>query len=362
MVLRFVTLIFGVASASSAWAQIDPTSALLLNSARGTNSALDSGRYTVRPKSDQPKKDEIKPTSRKTRDDDSAEPVTVTVPAGQTVETPPIPQPAPTQPQPLIIRCEESATCSNGNAAAPTLPRDSGRRLNLIELSFAPGYMYNFSDSNYSYRSYTYSTPTLNVDANVWLSTTFGLHGSYMGTLSGQITDSASGSKNVPAMQEWFTAGIRSRKFFSGDALSPVLSLGIDYYEFQFHVPADAALREKLRSSGFRLVLDTEIPVNSNRAWTAGVTLAPKLHHTELSTGIDFQSGGNVDANAVGISVGGRVQFERHDAIYWKFTETVEKDLFSGDASKADTNGTTPSGVAVTNSFSLFELGYTWGN
>jgi hypothetical protein len=359
MLLRFMILTFGLASASSAWAQIDPSSALLLNSGRGTNNALDSGRYTIRPKSEQTKKEESR-TAKKTRDDDSNEPVTVTVPAGQTIEA------IPTQPQvpvaqPLIIRCEQSENCAQA-VAVQAPPRDSGRRLNLIDLSFAPGYMYNFSDSNYSYRSYTYSTPTLNVDANVWLSQTFGLHGSYMGTLSGQITDSANGSKNVPATQEWFTAGIRSRKFINSSALSPVLTFGVDYYEFQFRVPQDAVLREKLRSSGFRLTLDAEIPVNENRAWTAGVTLAPKLHHTELSTGIDFQSGGNVEANSVGISVGGRVQFEREDAIYWKFTQIVEKDLFSGDASKVDTNGLTPSGVAVTNSFSLFELGYTWGN
>lgn len=356
-----------------AWAQIDPSSALLLNSGRGTNSGIDSGRYKIRPKAESSKKDDQHGVpAKKQKEEENNEPVTVTVPYGQPVLASDYATSSQViSPQQVIVRCDAlAAACANSNGkesgssgAEPRQDyRDLGRRLNLMDLSFSPGYIYNNSDSGYSYRSYTYSTPTLTVDANVWMHPGFALRGSYTGTLSGHISDSANGSKNIPAMQEWFTAGFRSRKFFGSDAMASALSFGFDYYDYQFRVPSDAALREKLHSTGIRLALDAEIPVSASRSWTVGATLAPKLRHVELSTGIDFQSGGNVDANSVGISFGSRIQFERHDAVFWKVSHTVEKDLFSGDATKADQNGTTPSGVAVINSFSLIEVGYAWGN
>lgn len=355
---------------SRALAQFDPSSALLLNNGTGNgtgvNSAVDSGRYTIRPKAEVQKPEPKAPAAKKTREpDDSAEPVTVVVPAVQNSN-------AASQQvgsgQPVIIRCdthadprlEARAECPS--TPAPASPRDSGRRLNLMDLSFAPGYLYNNSDSSYSYRSYTVAAPILTVDANVWLMQSFSLHGSYTGSLSGSVNDSSSGARNVPATEEWFTAGVRMRKFVSADALSPVMNFGVEYYDYEFHVPADANLREKLVSTGLRLSLDVEIPVNANRSWTLGAMLAPKLSHTESATGITFQSGGNVDANAVGISLGGRLQFDRNDAIFWKASQIVEKDLFAGQASLADQNGVTPTGVSVTNSFTILEVGYSWGD
>lgn len=365
MILRLMVLTFGLAAATGiANAQIDPSSALLLNSSRSGGSPAESSRYTIRPRPETTRKDETR-TVRKPREDESpSEPVTVNIPSGQTVEATPN---SSQNLQPLIIRCEEPSTCPpvlvQGGTHQPSQPlvRENLRKLNLIELSFAPGYLYNNSDSSYSYRSYTSSTPTLTVDANVYLSGTFALHGAYTGTLSGHVSDANNGSKNVPASQEWFVAGFRWRKFFGVDVASPVLYFSVDYYDYQFRVPSDAVLREKLRSTGVRISLDAEIPANQRRSWTVGASLAPKLRHAELSTGVEFQSGGNVDANAVGLSLGGRVQFERSDAIFWKLSHTVEKDLFSGQASKADPqSGLTPQGVAVINSFTLFEIGYTW--
>lgn len=349
---------------------MDPSSALLLNSGRSGSTVIDSGRYTIRQKSELPRKEEShgSPT-KKARDEDPPEPVTVVVPDAQSENQNQSQQAGVSQhppAQPLVVRCEGFAPCvpstQSPNPTPAIAPKEHSRRLNLMDLSLAPGYLYNNSDSGYSYRNYTYSTPTLSVDANVWLNPGFALRGSYTGTLSGHVSDATNGSKNIPAMQEWMTAGFRIRKFFGREVSAALLNFGVDYYDFQFRVPSDASLRQKLRSTGVRIAVEAEVPVSTTRAWTIGASLAPKLRHVEMATGIDFQSGGNVDANAVGVSAGGRVQFERNDAIFWKVTHTVEKDLFSGDATKADLNGTTPSGVAVTNSFTLFELGYAWGN
>jgi hypothetical protein len=171
------------------------------------------------------------------------------------------------------------------------------------------------------------------------------------------------GARNVPASQQWLTAGVRSRKFFGASALSPLLLFGADYYEYQFKVPSDSVYRATLKSVGILLSVEAELPVNLKRSWTVGFSIGPKLQHSEIANATDFRSGSNVDSNMIGASLGGRFQFERQDAIFWKLTHRVEKNLFSGDASIADpaTSGT-PSGVSVTNSFTFFELGYSWGN
>ena len=53
----------------------------------------------------------------------------------------------------------------------------------------------------------------------------------------------------------------------------------------------------------------------------------------------------------------------REHQMFWQIYETLERNTFSGTASPADPlTGTAPTGVSVTNSFTFFKLGYTWGN
>lgn len=346
--------------ATSAFAQFDPSSALLFNGSRGAReNSFDSGRYTVRPKEATRREDPRAAAGKRNSTKDSEEegdttPVTVTVPPDASEGPQQAPKTAQPDPQPAPIKAE---------AAKQLPPRDVSRRLNLVEVSFAPGYLYSNSDSNSYYRRYTMAVPVLSVDANVWLSPYFGLNGSYAATLSGHVGDSLTGNKNVPATHEWFTAGFRSRRFFGSDVLANTVALGLDYYDYHFRVPSDASYREKLSSVGVRISLEAEMPMTIYRSWVVGIFFAPKLAHREEATGTSVQSGGNVDANMVGISVGGRMQFERKDAIFWKITHQVEKDMYSGEASAADpAAGQVLTGVSVTNSISIFTFGYTWGD
>ena len=342
------------------FAQVDPSSALLLNSGSRTydrDSAVDSGRYTVKPKSEAPARrepirdrDDVRPTVRKTQTVE-AQPTPAAIP----METP-VPDAVAGQNAPQVIE-------ENPEDKIPTRAKNFDRRLNLLEISVAPGYLYNNSESSFFYRRYHSAAPVIGADARVWLHPGFALQVGYLGTLSGHVNDSFDGSKNVPATQQWSTAGIRSRKIFFNDGAFSTMVFGIDYLEYQFRVPSDAVLRGKLKSTGVQLSLESEIAVNPRRAWTVGFTFQPKLQHKESATSLEFESGANVDANGVGISLGGRIQFERQDAIFWKLSHTIEKDLFSGDATVSDPmTGVVPASVAVTNSFSILQFGYTWGN
>ncbi|MES2962368.1 MAG: hypothetical protein V4760_00665 [Bdellovibrionota bacterium] len=336
----------------SALAQSDP-SVLLLNSGPSPadrDRGLEAGRYTVRPK--ESSKEAKLPRAQQSAGETKSE----TKSEGGETRTP-SPTPAPT---PAVVP-----------AASPTPPPEHAvrvldvrddRRLTMLEIAVAPGYLYNVSDSAYSYRSYNTAAPTISLDAKVWLSPTFAIHTSYLGTVSGNVNDSVNGSRNVAATQQWNTLGLRSRKFFGATRLAPTLEFGLDYYEYEFRVPSDAQTRARLKSTGAQLSLETEIPNSPYRSYTLGFTFNPKLQHKESATAVDFQSGGTVDANGVGVSVGSKVRFDRSNAMFWKVSYSVEKDVFGGTASLADQTGIAPTGVSVTNTFSLIQLGYTWGD
>ncbi len=341
------------AFSASAFAQSDP-SVLLLNSGSSPadrDRGLEAGRYTVRPKDTTAKTPRTQQSTPEVKTDptDPRTPGPTPVPAA-TVTPNPTPQPTPEPTQ--------------GTAASPTYQESrDDRRLTMLELAIAPGYLYNVSDSAYSFRSYNASAPTLSLDAKVWLASTFAIHTSYLGTVSGNVNDSTTGSRNVAATQQWYWVGLRSRKFFGATRLAPTLEFGLDYYEYEFRVPSDALTRGRLKSTGAQLSLETEVPNSPYRSYTLGFTFAPKLQHKETATAVDFQSGGSVDANAVGLSVGQKIRFDRSNAMFWKLSYQIEKDVFGGDASLADPqSGVAPSGVSVTNTFSLIQLGYTWGD
>lgn len=369
---------------SLAQAQIDPSSALLLDSGSRTGvreTGLDSGRYTVRPRNDRKTEDPRAPKSTRTTEPETAE------------QQQPVQRPVEKAPERTVVEkpVEKSAEKSSERtseissekldktstvveqstaAAQPVEPsgplvaevRDD-RRLSMLELSIAPGYLYNASSSGYSYRNYNTASPTLALDARVWMNRSTAIHTSYLGTLGGSVSDSFSGSRSVSVPQQWFELGFRSRKYFGLTRLSPSLVFGIDWQEYQFRAPADSQTRAKISSSGALFSLEAEVPHSPYRSWTLGFVFSPKLQHKEAATAVEFQSGGGVDANSVGISLGGKLRFDRSNAMFWKLTHTIEKDVFSGDASQPDVlTGVVPSGVTITNSFTLIQLGYTWGD
>lgn len=388
--LLFLTI--GLICGPLAQAQIDPSSALLLNSgshSSGRDSGLDSGRYTVRPKSDSSSRREETRSPRRAQSFGEPETTSLQTPAAASQESTSrenenpstetkneagslgVPQPAKagvapaetSEPKATDKGLEETSEKSTQSSGEPSESLVGDRRLNLLELSVAPAYIYNNSDSSFFYRNYFASAPAISVSANVWLNPNLGLSTSYLGTLSGHVNDSFDGSKNSVATQQWFTAGVRSRQFFGGSPGSSLLVFGLDYYEYQFRVASDAVLRQRLRSTGVRLSVETELPTSPRHSWTLGFSLLPRLSHKEEATGIEFQSGSGVETNTVSLSLGSRFEFDRTSAVYWKLSHMIEKNLFSGDASVSDPiRGVTPSGVAVTNSFTIFELGYTWGD
>ena len=341
---------------TQAWGQIDPSSALLLNSGAYSSKregGIDTGRYTVRPHEATTTKSAPRARAAAEDDDDESD-----APAPRATPTPaPTPTPSPT-PTPA------PASTVAADAEAPNrFELKDDRRLTMLEIALAPGYLYKSSDSAYSPRRYVSASPSLAADAKVWLSPTFALRTAYLGSLGGNVSDSTDGSRNVAATHQWFWVGIRSRKFFGVTRLAPTLEFGVNYFEYDFRVPSDTRMHDRLHSSGVHLSLDAEVPSGPFRSWTLGFEFSPKVQHKETATASDYQSGGSVDANTIGVSMGSKIRFDHSSAMFWKVCYSIEKDVFGSTASLADPqSGVTPSGVSVTNAYTFLQLGYNWGD
>ncbi len=362
-----------IAFSLTANAQIDPSSALLLNSGRTVpvrESGIDSGRYTVRPRAEQPVRQEkparvIKQTTETSStsavDTEQAQVIQTQTVQTQTVQTQTVqgPEVSPT-PGPVPVAATPTATPVQ--VVAP-VAKTAARQLTMIDLSIAPGYLYNDSSSSFAYRDYNLSAPVLGIDANVWFAPSFGLHAGFMGTSNASVSDSLDHQRSVSVTEQWFLVGLRARKFFGTTDLAPSLTFGVDYQEYQFRVPSDSVLRAKLTTTGPVLSLETELPSSATMSWILGATYAPKLNHKETSNATDFSTGRNPGSSSIGLSLGSRYRFDQTHSVFWKFSQTVEKNTFDGSTSVADpSTGQTQTGVGVTNTTTLFQLGYTWAD
>ena len=173
-----------------AFAQIDPTSGMLLDSTQRPSSrdgGLDSGRYTVRPKSTPAKKQQAAPAVQAT--------ATATTSASVEVAQP-TPAATPILEEVVVIQASPVATPTATPVVVPSEPVENkkaryDRRDSILELSLSPVYIYTDSSSSYWYRSYHTSSPGAHLDANVWLSERFGLHTSFMTSLGASAVQSA---------------------------------------------------------------------------------------------------------------------------------------------------------------------------
>ncbi len=356
-----------------AFAQLDPSSGLLLNSDPKSSyraNGLDSGRYTVRPHNDStsssPKKaPQAKANDRNNdRDEDDDTAVVEAKPLVQVAPTP-APTPAPiveTKTQPIMQAPKTPDTEANFETPKPASAVDEKKK-NIIEISIAPLFIYNHSSSDLSFRNYSTSDPGYSLEVAAWLQPNFALHAQIINSLASSVNDSYDRSKNTNLVQQWISGGLRYRNFLSSQRNSASLTLGLDYEDYQFQVGTDAQMRNRLETSGIDLSLNAEIPRSSHYSWEFGVDFMPKAKHLETLTSASLQSGDSPEADVLGVSIGGRIYVDSSNQMFWKITERLEKDQFMGTTSKPDPSGNqTLTNVSVTNSFTLIQIGYTWGN
>ncbi len=357
-----------------AWAQVDPSSALLLRPGGRppAKENLDSSRYTIRPQTQSEARDEAPPRQTPVQTSQS-KPVSQSTAKPEPVEkteTPSAPQKSSEETlaeSPEGLREQFREWILGGDQEKiedykkQIHPKDY--RLNMVEVSIAPVYLYQDSQSSYWYRSFHNSSPGIYANAKLWLTPFFGINSSFMTSLGGDMVGSLDGKDRIQVDHQMFDLGLRFRKFFGTSLKSPQLSFGIDYYEHQLRLPPNSPNRIGTKTGGPRLVLDAYLPKKGVSFWNVGVELMPKSGHLEVKTAADVKSGEPGTNHGAGVWIGGLYNFDGVHQMFWKLSHRVEKNIFEGAASLPDPRtGETPEGVSVTNSLTIFSLGYRWGN
>ena len=235
-------------------------------------------------------------------------------------------------------------------------------RMNRMEISVLPGIIVNASKSSYSFRNYNSFSPKILLGAEFWLTPFMGIYGNYSTSMGADIVGDPTTNSRIPVQHEWTEIGIDLRRFFGMSRKSNSLQYGIHLSEYKFLVPGDDLHRVTLKSNGIGLHLSTRLPVAPTYAWVFGGKFIPRVQHSEVSTGVIVSSGSSGESSRVDLSLGGEFKFQRQNQIIWDLTMSFEKNHLSGEASLPDPEtGATPKGVSVENTFTMFSLGYRWG-
>jgi hypothetical protein len=235
------------------------------------------------------------------------------------------------------------------------------RRNNRVELSLAPMYFYDGSSSSYSFRNFTTQGPGLGLQADLWFTPTFGMHGDYKSSLAASVTSPAA-KQTVKLGYQSVEVGPRFRKHFGLSRKASSLLYGVDYVVYDASVPGSIVDRVSTTTSGLSLSLQAGLPSSISYQHFIGVELQPKLIHSEKSSA-NIHAGGSNETNAVGAWLGGEWIFDRTHQMFWKAQHRIEQNRFDGTASTLDPEtGTIPQGSTVTNSLTIFSIGYRWGS
>lgn len=355
---------------SVAWAQLDPASSLLIKRPAGTTATtknLDSGRYT------------IKNTDKEKAPSVSAEEALVKPAPGATQSAQRVGQGELQKASPADVPIENA----NKNKSEKVLDKDveknqgnntdlkvdteelspGDRRSNIMNISVATGFMYLDAASDYWFKKYSSSSPTMAIEAEVWFSPEIGLSADYMTSLVADISAEHDSDRSVLVDHRITRAGLMLRKFGGTSVKSPHVIFGINYSEYQMVVPKAEASRIGIKHSGIGLFMNSYWPTELRKHWRAGVELAPKIKIDEEDTQLQLKAGSNLTAYSIKLTVGRDYILDRQNQLFWRLSHRLDRAVYDGTASDADPiTGLTPQGVKASTGLTLLEIGFTWGD
>lgn len=371
-------------------AQVSPSTIGIIDtetsqrSSQGTPTDMNSGRYRVKPKSlkkekplvedyeraqTPPKKEEVKVEAPQPKgplpSPENVSTLIVEPPkTNMSPDAPVVPTPENGEDAGLLRKARDlviGGSPKDLDEYRSFLPPDDPRR-NLIDFYAAPIFIYNDSSSPYWFRNYQTFSPGFTTAADIWFTPLLGLEASYRKSITGTVRNSPSSEQFVSASHEWITGGLRFRRFFGYGENIPMLMIGLDYREYNFRVPSDDPNRVRLKTTSPRVLIETMIPSTLRFSWKFNLEVTPFARHQEIGTGFELQSGTENETFGYGLGVGGEYKLARTSRMFFKLSYFLERNAFSGTANRTDlVSGTTPSSVPVSNSFTIFEFGYIWG-
>ena len=235
-------------------------------------------------------------------------------------------------------------------------------RLNHLEFDLLPSVWSVQSQSNHSVRDYNAFSNAIAFSPRFALTPHLVLHLKYVGSFGASISANSGGSDSSKVKFENIDLGFRFKKYYGLSRKAMSFSYGIDFSENKTTPPSGDDHRWKLKTSGFQFVGEVRMPSTPQFSWVVGGSFAPRLNHSEQSTGIDSGSGDNPESNRIGFKIGGEYKMNRQDQIIWNLEHQVETNLFSGEAEATDPkSGLKPENVSVNHSQTIFSFGYRWG-
>ncbi|MCB0350720.1 MAG: hypothetical protein KDD38_06020 [Bdellovibrionales bacterium] len=386
---QILILLFSLLFSASVYAQIDPASSLLLRSTSDevSSPSLDSGRYTVRPSSSQPRTD--KSTKAKSATSDAQVIIQEKITAAKdkiekrvddkpekTVTSSASPEPSTSSP--VAVKSEEKAEDKNivekirevflgGNDESILEYKEQlhveDPRQNFANITVAPGLFYYDSSSAYWYRKYHSSGPGVSVGSDIWITPFMGVNIDYFTTLSSELNVDPTSKKSALVDHRYSTVGFKFRKYSTLSRKSPHFNLGIVYSDYQMIIPKEESNRSRISSSGIAFSFLATMPQTVSSAWFIGTTLYPKLKIKEEAAATEIKTGTNFESYGIKFQFGQKFTLDRHNQIFWRISHRVDKTIYGGAADPVDPlTSVAPEGVVVTTGASLLELGYTWGD
>jgi hypothetical protein len=234
-------------------------------------------------------------------------------------------------------------------------------RNNRIEIQASPSLVYNGSQANYSFRSYSSFFSAMDIASNVWMTPSIGLTGRVLFSFGATVGGDSSTSSTTLARYEDLDFGIKFRRYFGISRMANSIEFDLLYSDHQMQTPSDNIYRPTIDSAGLGLKMISRIPTSANFAWIFTGSFFPRLQHKEDKTGIDIRSGSPGENTRVGVSAGSEVKFSRESQIIYDLGITTERNTFDGTASPLDPDtNKNPTNVSVTNTFVMFSFGYRW--
>lgn len=235
-------------------------------------------------------------------------------------------------------------------------------RNNKLELQVSPAFVYNGSQSNYSYRTYSSAFSALELSSNIWMVPSIGLYGRFLFSFGASLKGDRTTDSTVPVKYEDLDLGVRFRRFLGLTRESRSLDFVVLFNDSKLNSNSDQVYRPKLDSSGLGLKLISRVPTSTSFAWVFGGSFFPRLQHREEKTGISISSGSPSESTRLGINIGSELTFSRESQVVYDLSLSSEKNAFDGAASPVDPEkNSTPNNVSVTNTFVMFSFGYRWG-
>jgi hypothetical protein len=322
---------------------------------------LDSSRYTIRPGN----------STKQARPDVNK----VEIPKLESVKAESVKvESKPPQPSPQSVPANIEKSADADVAADATEDVDSLEKLkealhpedprrNIVNIYVAPSYMYVNSSSDYWYRNYHSSGPSIFAGADIWYTPNAGLILDYTTSLSAELDVSSTSSETSIVDHRYSNLGFQFRKFASLSRRASSVYFNVKYSEYQMIIPKAETERTRLKTNGVSVGVRANLPKTHTMSWFYGADFLPKLKVKEESTALTLKSGTDDVTYGMRLFFGQEFLVDHSHRMYWRLSHRVDKSVYEGAANQNDPiTGAAPTGVTVTNGTSLFEVGYTWGN